>query len=87
MDKDEVLGKLKDVINSLIKDNPEDPENAKEGHADAATAALHDVITAKMRERVAGAQAPADTDDDEGAAPTAAPAAAPIPEPVVTAAA
>jgi hypothetical protein len=82
MDNDEVLDKLKSVINALIKDNPEDPKNAEEGHMAKATAELHDVITTKMRDRVVGTQ-PADTEPPEEdpnaelAPPVPAPAAAP----------
>lgn len=41
MNPDEVKDALKDVISHLIKDDPE-----------AARAGLHDVLAAKMRERV-----------------------------------
>ena len=41
MDKDEVKAALRDVISSFIKD---DPETANQN--------LHDVLSAKMRERV-----------------------------------
>jgi hypothetical protein len=41
MSPEEIQDKLKNVINSLIKDNPE-----------AAKSDLHDVLAAKMRERI-----------------------------------
>lgn len=51
MDRDEALDALKRVINSLIKDDPKD-ESGDKSHIDAANKDLHDVITAKMRDRI-----------------------------------
>ena len=55
MDKEEVKSALKDVITNLIKD---DPETARQG--------LHDVLAAKMRDRVNPPAEPEATDDDNG---------------------
>ena len=61
MTPEEVKDKLKSVINSLIKDQPED-----------ASKDLHDVLAAKMRDRInpeaaaAEAAGAAEDDNDEG---------------------
>jgi hypothetical protein len=44
MDREEMKAALRDVITNLIRDN--------EGSGEAATKGLHDVLAAKMRERV-----------------------------------
>jgi hypothetical protein len=44
MDREEMKAALRDVITNLIRDN--------EGSGEAATKGLHDVLAAKMRDRV-----------------------------------
>lgn len=67
MERDEVLGKIKDMINHLIQDDPSDPKSVEAGHAEKASANLHDIITAKTRDRVVGVQEPVDPDADPSA--------------------
>lgn len=76
MDSVEALDKIKSVINALIKDNPEDPESVAAGHGETAVKDLHDVITAKMRDRIAGVQAPVEDPEVDPVIPTAT--AAPV---------
>lgn len=58
MTPEEVKDKLKSVINSLIKDQP-----------DEASSSLHDVLAAKMRDRINPEAASAEADfGDEGEA-------------------
>lgn len=52
MDAEEMKDRLKSVINSLIKDNAEESKND-----------LHDVLAAKMRDRISP---PTTEDDDSG---------------------
>ena len=62
MSPEEIKAKIKDIVTNHIR-SAEDPEAAAQVTAD-----LHDVMTAKMREKVLGkTEAPADVEvEDDG---------------------
>ena len=60
MDKQEMRDKLMAAINSIIKDGPENPEAMKDAETN-----LHDVLAAKMRDRIHGSEAHAAEPEDD----------------------